>query len=88
MTATIKAYARQAKNKSLEADAFEIRVRAERRVSQMMVAQPKARGGGDRRAPITGFPKNPMVYPRSPTSRFRARCRDATLIEARCNGLH
>ena len=35
----IKAYARQAKNKSLEADAFEIRVRAERRLGEMMNAQ-------------------------------------------------
>ncbi len=32
----LKAYARQAKNKTLEADAFEIRKRAERRVGEMM----------------------------------------------------
>lgn len=39
----IKAYARQAKNKEMEADAFEIRVRAERRLGEMMAAQPKAK---------------------------------------------
>ena len=40
----IKTYARQAKNKSLEADAFEIRKRAERRLGEMMKEQPKAKG--------------------------------------------
>jgi N6-adenosine-specific RNA methylase IME4 len=40
----IKAYAKQAKNKSLEADAFEIRIRAERRLGEMMAEQPKAKG--------------------------------------------
>jgi N6-adenosine-specific RNA methylase IME4 len=40
----IAAYARQAKNKDLEADAFEIRKRAERRLGVMMEAQPKAKG--------------------------------------------
>jgi N6-adenosine-specific RNA methylase IME4 len=41
----IKAYARQAKNKGLEADAFEIRIRAERRLGEMMAQQPKAPAG-------------------------------------------
>lgn len=41
----IKLYARQAKNKDLEAQAIEIRTRAERRVGQMMAEQPKARAG-------------------------------------------
>lgn len=40
----IKAYAKQAKNKSLEADAFEIRLRAERRLGEMMEQQPKSEG--------------------------------------------
>jgi hypothetical protein len=41
----INAYARQCKNKDLEADAFEIRKRAERRLGEMMDAQPKNEGG-------------------------------------------
>ena len=41
----MRAYARQAKNKDLEAAAFEIRVRAERRVGEMMAA---AKANGDR----------------------------------------
>jgi hypothetical protein len=44
----MEAYARQAKNKELEADAAEIRLRAVRRLGEMMKAQPKAKGGGDK----------------------------------------
>ena len=40
----IQAYARQAKNKDLEADAFEIRFRAERRLGEVLKEQPKATG--------------------------------------------
>ena len=40
----IKSYAKQAKNKNLEADAFEIRKRAERRLGEMIEAQPGAQG--------------------------------------------
>jgi hypothetical protein len=36
--------ARQAKNKDLEADAFEIRKCAERRLGEMIMEQPKAQG--------------------------------------------
>lgn len=39
MAVALRAYARQAKNKSLEADAWEIRTRAERRVAELMRAQ-------------------------------------------------
>jgi hypothetical protein len=35
----MKLYAKQAKNRDLEADAFELRVRAERRLGEMMASQ-------------------------------------------------
>lgn len=57
----LRLYAKQAKNKNLEADAFEIRVRAERRVGEMMSQQPKASGTrGQLVGPgiIGGFPEN------------------------------
>jgi len=45
----VKAYARQAKNKDLEADAVEIRMRATRRLGEMMAQQPKAPNAGEQR---------------------------------------
>ena len=52
----IRAYARQAKNKSLEADAFEIRVRAERRLGEMIRTQKQTVGlsAGTRGSPVKG----------------------------------
>jgi hypothetical protein len=48
-------YARQANKKQLEADAFEIRVRAEKRVGEMMEVQPRAGVGENKR-----FSENPL----------------------------
>src|ERR1700722_8420067 len=55
------AYARQAKNKDLEANAMGIRMRAERRLGELMKAQDEAVGlskGG--RPPKTGLSENPV----------------------------
>lgn len=50
----MRAYARQAKNKQLEVDAAEIRIRAERRIGELMQAQRETvglnSGGGDRKS--------------------------------------
>jgi N6-adenosine-specific RNA methylase IME4 len=63
----IKAYARQAKNKTLEADAWEIRQRAERRLGEMMREQPKAPPGrpietGEYSTKEIGLSENPISY--------------------------
>jgi N6-adenosine-specific RNA methylase IME4 len=52
----MRLYARQAKNRQLEADAFEIRLRAENRVGEMMAAQRDAVGlnEGSKGSPIKG----------------------------------
>jgi N6-adenosine-specific RNA methylase IME4 len=55
--AAMKAYARQARNKDLEADAFEIRVRAERRLGGMMAAQKEQFGTAQGRRTDLGFSK-------------------------------
>jgi protein gp37 len=58
----MKAYARQAKNREMESDAVGIRMRAERRVGQLMNGQKKtvglATGGGGRDS--TGVRKTPV----------------------------
>jgi N6-adenosine-specific RNA methylase IME4 len=56
------AYARQAKNRDLEADAVEIRMRATRRLDQMRQAQKETVGlnRGLAGSEITGFSKNPV----------------------------
>lgn len=48
-SSALQAYARQARNKQLEIDAAEIRIRAERRLGQMLAEQPKATGGDAQR---------------------------------------
>lgn len=51
--AAMQAYGRMAKDKSLEVDAAEIRIRAERRLGEMLAAQ-KADGGLNRGAQLRG----------------------------------
>lgn len=55
-SAAMKAYARQAKNRQLEADAVEIRFRAERRIGQLMQAQRESVGlnHGTMGSPVKG----------------------------------
>lgn len=57
------AYARQAKNHELEADAVEIRMRATRRLDQMRQAQKETMGLNEGGRPKTGFPDNPVSKP-------------------------
>lgn len=60
----INAYARQAKDRALIQDATELRLRAERRLGEMMAAQPKAKGGDiGGKARIDGFRENPANPP-------------------------
>lgn len=64
--AALRAYAKQAKNRKLEADAFEIRERAERRVGELIKAQRNSEGlatGGEHggRAKKDGFRSNPAI---------------------------
>jgi len=60
----MRAYARQAKNKQLEVDAAEIRIRAERRIGEMMAAQREAgllTAGNPNLS--NGFDRNPLDKP-------------------------
>lgn len=59
--AAMRAYARMAKNKSMEADAAEIRLRAERRVGEMIDGQKKTIGLNKGAAQKRGLPKNPRL---------------------------
>lgn len=63
----MKAYARQAKNHSMEADAIEIRMRATRRMDQMRQDQKTtvglAKGGTPYKGKSTGVSKTPVEKP-------------------------
>lgn len=61
----MRAYARQAKNRQLEVQAAEIRLRAERRIGELMAAQRDAGmlSGGGRPSEKTGFSDNPVSKP-------------------------
>jgi 16S rRNA G966 N2-methylase RsmD len=69
----MRAYARQAKNKELEIDAAEIRIRAERRIGELITAQkelPKESGGGlheGGRPKKTGTKSEPVLSDSVPT---------------------
>ena len=65
-SAALAAYARIAKNKQLEADAAEIRIRAERRVGEMMAAQ-RATVGLAKGALLRGTKLVPRDQPEPPT---------------------
>jgi hypothetical protein len=76
----VHAYARQAKNRQMEIDAAEIRIRAERRLGELMAAQKasvarRPRGVpskiGVKKTPITSRPRSPKrastrTWPRAP----------------------
>jgi hypothetical protein len=67
----MRLYAKQAKNKVLEADAFELRVRAERRLGEMIAAQKAtvglATGGQPYQRKSTGTAAAPVAAPPAPT---------------------
>ena len=47
-TIAIQEYAKQAKNRQMEVDAAEIRIRAERRLGELLKEMPKAKGGAEK----------------------------------------
>jgi hypothetical protein len=59
----MRLYAKQAKNRQLEADAFEIRLRAERRLGEMMETgkADRAGHGGDRKSKVSEKPLKPTL---------------------------
>lgn len=64
----MKAYARQAKDKQLEIDASEIRIRAERRLGEMIKVQKETEGMNEGGRPKTSRDERP-VYEKPPTLR-------------------
>jgi N6-adenosine-specific RNA methylase IME4 len=61
----MRLYAKQAKNRNLESDAFEIRLRAEKRVGEMMESQKETVGLATAGRPTKeiGFSENPISKP-------------------------
>lgn len=63
----MKAYARQAKNKELESDAWEIRTRAERRLGELIVLQKETVGLAKGGQPYQATPTKSEAVDRTPT---------------------
>lgn len=59
----MRAYAKQAKNRQLETDAAEIRIRAERRIGELMAAQRDSVGMAPAGRPKIGLEENPISKP-------------------------
>jgi hypothetical protein len=65
----LKEYARRANDREMEIDAAELRIRAERRLGEMLKKTPLNKGGGDVRAKAvakaenTGSPSEPVKLP-------------------------
>jgi N6-adenosine-specific RNA methylase IME4 len=59
----MKLYAKQAKNRNLEADAFDLRVRAERKLGEMIVSQKETVGLNVGGRPKTGTSEEPVSKP-------------------------
>jgi hypothetical protein len=56
----VRSYAKQAKNRQLEVDAAEIRIRAERRLGEFMAAQASTVGVNNGGRPKTGVSNTPV----------------------------
>ena len=61
--AAMAAYARQAKNRDLEAQCVEMRMRATRRIGEMMREQKRTIGLSEGGRPKTGLSENPVSVP-------------------------
>jgi hypothetical protein len=73
----MRLYAKQAKNRNLESDAFEIRLRAEKRVGEMMESQKETVGLATAGRPTKeiGFSENPISQANPCRSRHRQESR-------------
>jgi len=82
----MQAYAKQAKNRQLETDAAEIRIRAERRLGEMLVEAPKNKGAtgskvtGSKREPLKD--KTPTLSDMGITKKLSARSQKIAAIPA------
>jgi len=78
----LKQYAKQAKNKKLEMDAAEIRLRSERRWGELYAASEKAKGGGDtstgsRKVPVQ---EKPTLKDMGVDKKFSSKCQKLAAV--------